>query len=286
MYDYITNPALIYQGPSSRAAALLSKPRAPLILVHDGGGTNFSYHLLSPIDRPVWGIENARLHDGGWWEGGLRQMAEHYVGLLAKILPEGGDILLGGWSLGGHLSLEMAHQIALAGRRSSGNNRSSGASTPAGPKFRVIGMIFIDTVFPHRLVELRGPLPTEPRFLSAEESKAMKLKEKVALNMTHARMMVQFWDIPRWKEDGLEVPPTILMRAKELVSDDPTKTFVDYVREFKLLGWDEYNEENGNFIKQVVEVEGHHFSIFDIKNLDDVTSKVRNAADEFDPLEF
>lgn len=90
MYEYVTNPALIYQGPSSRP------PRVPLILVHDGGGTHFNYHLLDPIDRPLWGIENARLHDGGWWEGGIPQMAGHYIELLGKILPYGGDILLGG----------------------------------------------------------------------------------------------------------------------------------------------------------------------------------------------
>ncbi|KAI0107368.1 alpha/beta-hydrolase [Hypoxylon sp. NC0597] len=287
IYEYITNPALIYQGPSE---AILSKPRAPLILIHDGGGTSFSYHLLDPIDRPLWGIENARLHDGGWWEGGISEMAAHYIGLLGKILPQGGDILLGGWSLGGHLALEMAHQIALANRNrgnrgNGGSTDSSGASTPAGPKFRVIGMIMIDTIFPKRLAELRGTLPTKPRFLTPEESKAMVLKEKVNLNMTHARMMIQFWDLPEWK-DGLKVPPTILMRAKEFVSKDPSKTFVDYVREFRLLGWDEYNEAHGNFIQEVVEVEGHHFSIFEMKNLEDVTAKVRDAADELDPPEF
>ncbi|KAI0892972.1 alpha/beta-hydrolase [Annulohypoxylon nitens] len=283
MYEYVTNPAQIYSGPSARAAALLTKQRVPLILVHDGGGTNFSYHLLDPIDRPLWGIENARLHDGGYWEGGIAQMAEHYVGLLGRILPEGGDILLGGWSLGGHLSLEMAHQIALAGQK--GNSAaSSGTSTPAAPKFRVIGMIFIDTIFPLRLGELRGVLPTEPVFLTPEQSKAMILKDKVDLNMTHARMMVMKWEVPRW--EGLKVPPTILMRAKEFVSDDPTKTFVDYVREFKLLGWDDYNKEHGNFIQDIVEVEGHHFSIFHMKNLESITMKVRNAADELDPPEF
>ncbi|KAI0836019.1 alpha/beta-hydrolase [Hypoxylon sp. FL0890] len=285
IYEYITNPALIYQGPSE---AILSKPRAPLILVHDGGGTTFSYHLLDPIDRPLWGIENARLHDGGWWEGGISQMATHYIGLLGKIMPQGGDILLGGWSLGGLLSLEMAHQIALAARnRGKGGNStdSSGTSTPAAPKFRVVGMIMVDSIFPRRLGELRGPLPTEPRFLTPEESKAMPLKEKVDLNMTHARMMVKSWDVPEWK-DGLKVPPTILMRAKEFVSNDPSKTFVDYVREFRLLGWDEYNEKHGNFIQDVVEIEGHHFSIFEMKNLDDITAKIRDAADELDPPEF
>ncbi|KAI2616962.1 alpha/beta-hydrolase [Hypomontagnella submonticulosa] len=276
MYEYVTNPALIYQGPSSRP------PRVPLILVHDGGGTHFNYHLLDPIDRPLWGIENARLHDGGWWEGGIPQMAGHYIELLGKILPYGGDILLGGWSLGGHLSLEMAHQIALAARKGKGSsNPGSGTSTPRAPKFRVLGMIFIDTVFPRSLADLRGPLPEDPVILSAEESKAMILKEKVNVNMTHARMMIQYWNLPKW-EDGLEVPPTILLRAKEAVSTDPSKSFVDYVRDFRLLGWDDYNEEHGNFIKGIVDVEGNHFSIFDIENLENVTKKIRDAADKLD----
>ncbi|KAI1372210.1 alpha/beta-hydrolase [Hypoxylon crocopeplum] len=275
-YEYLTNPALIYDRPGR---GFPDEPRAPLVLIHDGGGTTFSYHLLNPIGRPLWGIENARLHDGGWWEGGIRQMAEHYVELLAKILPEGGDILLGGWSLGGHLSLEMAHQIAVA------NRKSGGKSTSARPKFNVLGMIMVDTVFPLRLQDMRGPLPTEPVFLSAEESKTIKLKDKVNLNMTHARMMIRSWEIPEWK-DGLTVPPTILLRAKEFVSRDPSQTFVDYVREFRLLGWDEYNEENGTFIKKVEDVEGHHFSIFEPKNLDAVSKKISDAAYELDPLEF
>ncbi|OTB03141.1 hypothetical protein M426DRAFT_321947 [Hypoxylon sp. CI-4A] len=269
---------------------MYGKPRVPLVLVHDGGGTSFNYHLLDPIDRPLWGMENARLHAGGWWEGGIAQMAAHYIELIGKVMPRGGDIILGGWSLGGHLSLEMAHQIATAGRtRNNGADSadSSGASTPAGPRFRVVGMIFIDTVFPKDLKELRGPLPDDPVFLSAEESKAMKLKDKAGVNMTHARMMVQHWKLPRWKEEGLKVPPTILFRAKEFVAGGTDqKSFIDYTREFRLLGWDEYSEENGNFIKDVIEVEGNHFNIFDYKNLDDVTKKIADAADIFDPPDF
>ncbi|KAL7619669.1 hypothetical protein AAE478_010210 [Parahypoxylon ruwenzoriense] len=283
MYEYLTNPALIHEGPSRRARSVLAKPRAPLILVHDGGGTTFSYFLLDPVDRPLWGIENAKLHDGGWWSGGIAEMAAHYIQLLAKILPEGGDILLGGWSLGGHLALEMAHQIAKAACGS-----GDGTSTPQAPRFNVLGMVFIDTIFPGRLAELRGPQPDEPVLLTPEQSKAMKLKDKVNLNMTHARMMVRFWDMPRWRADGpdLTAPPTILLRAKEFVGREPSETFVDYVREFRLLGWDEYNREHGGFIRDVVDVEGHHFSIFEMNNLSRVSKQISEAADILDPPEF
>ncbi|KAI5863823.1 alpha/beta-hydrolase [Durotheca rogersii] len=326
MYDELSNPILVHEGPPTRANSLLAKPRAPLVLVHDGGGTTFSYCLLDPIGRPVWGIQNANLHRGGWWDGGISEMAAHYIRLLAKVLPQGGDILLGGWSLGGHLSLEMAYQIAKAARDdstssssstnggSSANGDGNGARTPV-PKFRVLGMIFIDTIFPRRLAELRGPLPTQPLLLSPEASRAMKLKEKVDVNMTHARMMVGSWAIPRWapssssaastssgsdngnddggKEDDEEgaeprppAPPTILLRAKEFVAPDSSKAFVDHVRDFRLLGWDEYNAANGGFIREVVDVEGHHFSIFKDEHLTGVSRKISAAADKLDPPGF
>lgn len=173
--------------------------------------------------------------------------------------------------MGGLLSLEMAHQIAIAARtHSNGNGNGNGyeAGRPA-PQFRVVGMIFIDSIFPLRLGELRGPMPTQPSILSAKESQAMKIKDKVNVNMTHARMMVGFWEVPQWKWSGkdIQVPPTILFRAKEFVNEDPSQNFVDYVRDFKLLGWDEYSQTHGNFIQDVIPVEGHHFSIFDMKNV-------------------
>lgn len=113
MYEYIKNPALIHEGPPRSATSMLSKPRVPLILVHDGGGTSFSYHLLDRINRPLYGIENAKLHDGGWWDGGVPEMAAHYVSLLGKILPEGGDILLGGMYCLNHLPTYLPSALYL-----------------------------------------------------------------------------------------------------------------------------------------------------------------------------
>ncbi|RYP05495.1 hypothetical protein DL764_003755 [Monosporascus ibericus] len=266
-YD-LENPALIYEGPRKG----VTQPLAPLILVHDGGGTTFSYHCLEPINRPLYGIQNARLHEGGWWEGGIPQMANHYITLLSKSMPGGGDILLGGWSLGGLLSLEMAHQLATAPSHTR--------------KFRVLGMVFIDSVYPRHLAEERMvalPLPSEPTVKTLEEMEAMKLKEKVDLNMMHARMMVRHWDLPKW--EGIAAPPTILLRAKERVESE-SQVFVDHNREELMLGWEKYNAEHGNFIKEVVEVEGHHFSIFEFDRIPDVTEKIRLAADALDWREF
>ena len=84
------------------------------------------------------------------------------------------------------MSLEMAHRIAIA-RRDGGT----------GAKFLVKGMVFIDSICPNFSPEMRARLPGDPIILSAQESEAMKLKDKVNVNMTHARMMVSFWELPK-----------------------------------------------------------------------------------------
>lgn len=86
------NPSLIHDGPPS------SSPPSPmpLFLTHDGGGTTFGYSCLDPLGRTTYGVHNAHWDEGGFWEGGIREMAAAYVGMIDRVLPEGGDILLGG----------------------------------------------------------------------------------------------------------------------------------------------------------------------------------------------
>ncbi len=129
-------------------------------------------------------------------------------------------------------------------------------------------MIFVDSVYPAYLTatpKSELSLPDNPIVKSAEELEAMKLKEKVEINMTHARMMARKWQLPRW--EGVAVPPTILLRAKESVQAEP-HAFVDYYRHSRTLGWERYMAEVGNFIKSVMDVEGHHFSLFEFDKVD------------------
>ncbi|KAI1819923.1 Alpha/Beta hydrolase protein [Xylaria intraflava] len=262
----LDNPSLIYQGP---VLPWLDRRPAPLILLHDGGGTTFNYHCLYPIGRTLYGIHNTRLDEGGYWESGIPGMASRYIELIETVLPEGGDILLGGWSLGGLLSLEVAWQLA---------NQPADSTRP---RFKVLGMVFLDSVYAGRLRELRN-MPSsaaEPITKTPEELAAMTLREKVDLNMTHARMMIANWHMPDWTGREAEIPPTILMRAKELVQEDGT-SFVDYARHFSMLGWDQYHR--ACWITKVVELDGHHFNIFADQYLKDITSKIASAADELD----
>ena len=84
------NPALVQVAPSSKQGA------APLILIHDGGGTTFSYHCLKPLHRTVYAIHNPRFYSGRIWAGGITAMAEVYVEMIRSVVPSRGSLILGG----------------------------------------------------------------------------------------------------------------------------------------------------------------------------------------------
>ena len=84
------NPALVQTAPPSKQGA------APLILIHDGGGTTFSYHCLKSLHRTVYAIHNPRFYSGRVWAGGITAMAKVYVEMIRSVVPSGGSLILGG----------------------------------------------------------------------------------------------------------------------------------------------------------------------------------------------
>ncbi len=73
-----------------------SKP-APIVLIHDGGGTTFSYFIIGNLQREVWAIHNPNYWTADLWEGGMDEMARHYIALM-KDAGISGPIILGGKS--------------------------------------------------------------------------------------------------------------------------------------------------------------------------------------------
>ncbi|KND92893.1 hypothetical protein TOPH_02402, partial [Tolypocladium ophioglossoides CBS 100239] len=113
----------------------------PIFLIHDGGGTTFAYHYLDPLYRFVYGIRNPYFfnHNAA---GGLPEMACSYAKYImqtvlqakfpAKRNSDGSiNILLGGWSFGGMLSLEVAKLLA------------------DDCVVHIVGILMVDTVYPH-----------------------------------------------------------------------------------------------------------------------------------------
>ena len=92
-------------------------PGQPLILVHPIGGGILCYNALARcLDgaRNVLGLESDGLESEAERETDLVRMASRYVEALRHLRPRG-PYLLGGWSMGGIVALEMARQLTDAG---------------------------------------------------------------------------------------------------------------------------------------------------------------------------
>ena len=84
------NPLLVQRAPFDKRA-----DSPPLILIHDGGGTTFSYFSLDSLSREVWAIHNPNYFTAEPWNGGMEEMALHYIHLIEKAGFKG-RVLLGG----------------------------------------------------------------------------------------------------------------------------------------------------------------------------------------------
>lgn len=298
---FSTNPTRIQECPVLPAAA---RRPAPLVLIHDGGGTTFSYHCLGPLGRSLYGIHspyfNAPLSalnsnasqspdvapdkspdgdnsDDRPWPGGLPQMARHYASLLPGTVPAG-EVILGGWSLGGLAALEMARALA----------------DNAEPRFRVLGLMLIDSVNPPRLGEGDAALvPVVPFAVPFTRFTREETKRRVRMNFEMASRLVSEWELPTWEgrpadqgggDPACRPPPAILLRAREYVPVEPglnAVSRVDIRRGDRLLGWGRYRED---FIIKVEDIPGHHFNIFAEEHLDTLTRKLKAACCDIEAL--
>lgn len=277
------NPDLIQHArPSAQP------PKTPLFLLHDGGGTVFSYHLLNPLGgRAVYGIHNPHFNEPEKvWTDGIPEMAWHYAQLIKRTLPpSGGDVILGGWSLGGCVSLEVAKVLSAKESR-----------------IRVLGIVMIDSVYPKVVDGVDLPKVVD-RVINWSESTRPETKEAVLRCFDEAYRMVREWTLPIWDEeeeqrDGNKEaagekkeaaqslssrrgpPPVYLLRAQETV---PTVAEgvarVDVHRTDRHLGWKNYRED---LITEVIDIPGHHFNVFAFEHLDEITDTIDDVVREIE----
>ena len=86
-------------------------------MVHPPGGIVVCYQALAQRlgrERPFYGIRSRGLHGEPDLPGRLEEMAEEYVAAIREVQPRG-PYLLGGWSAGGLVALEMAQQLLAQG---------------------------------------------------------------------------------------------------------------------------------------------------------------------------
>jgi thioesterase domain-containing protein len=105
-------PHLITLQPEGAQGA-----RRPLFLVHPLAGLVFPYYELAlqlGPDQPVYGLQSIGIAGEASPFTQIEAMAEHYLAAIHQVQPEG-PYQLAGWSFGGKIALEMAHQLHKRG---------------------------------------------------------------------------------------------------------------------------------------------------------------------------
>lgn len=91
----------------------------PLFLVHGWGGDVYGFvdlaNLLGP-DQPVYGIQAVGLDGKRPRHASVEEMADHYVKEIRSFQPEG-PYFIGGYSLGGLITFEVARLLDLQGQK-------------------------------------------------------------------------------------------------------------------------------------------------------------------------
>ncbi|KAH6603245.1 hypothetical protein Trco_008020 [Trichoderma cornu-damae] len=295
------NPELIQPEDWARP----DKPtyNTPVFLIHDGGGTTFAYHCLEVLGRYIYGIHNPYFYTGEVFEGGLPEMAYLYARWIRETVTAKGfparrrnrdgstSVMLGGWSLGGLLSMEIARQLA------------------DDDAVRVVGILMIDSVYPGKsssmgsipLIPTAGP-PTKRGVSEAKVPKVHEIKldeddssddastegEELSKNqilskrcMAEAVRMVRQWRLPEWTGRLYNRRPrVVLLRAKNYV---PTKegrvVGLDLNRDDRMLGWGDYDEE---MFSDVFDIDGHHFDIFAFDRIDGISRSIKKGLDRLE----
>ncbi|KAJ6787423.1 hypothetical protein PWT90_03263 [Aphanocladium album] len=275
------NPELVQPENWARMKSWTGK--TPVFLFHDGGGTTFAYHCLDPIKRFTYGVRNPYFFNEKKFEGGLPQMAAQYAAWVKEAVAADGfpakrpgrapvDILIGGWSLGGMTSLEIARQLE------------------GDADVRVKGILMIDSAYPALLAHRQqqavaaaapGQELGDPQALAQEEIGKSKNQVLSIRAMREARRMIARWEVPRW-EGALEGrrPPAVLIRARDSLYSEDWTSAIDANRGIRTLGWDLYDE---NMFVDVLEVDGHHFNMFDHSRIPGITAAISKALTKLDP---
>lgn len=213
----------------------------------------FNYFLLKPLGRAVYGIYNPRTGDGEQWPGGMTEMAGEYCQMILRTVAEG-EILIGGWSLGGMVALEAAHILALM----------------PGCPVKVKGIIMIDTDFPH------GPSPSGTKSVEtrvANSKAAMgqhvkpEIRQAVERSMAQAAKLIDEWQPPKWTTQ-IVPPRTVLIRGREKMDDE------DVYRERRALGWEDYEPD---IMVAVLDVGGTHYSMWEKQHISTVDIQLHRA---------
>jgi hypothetical protein len=127
------------------------------------------------------------------------------------------------------------------------------------PKVNVAGILMIDSPFPDYRHALSLALESPP-----SEDGPVSTRSDIEKSMLQTVTMLHKWKIPVWRREPQ--PHTVMLCAGDDVgSDHVALSLVDQFRDSPTLGWNE--RAGSSIVKESYPIQGHHFSIFDPRNV-------------------
>ncbi|KAH0439176.1 thioesterase [Colletotrichum camelliae] len=249
------NPFLIQDATAGRGFGSARPPAAPLFLIHDASGNILSYLKLGFLGgaRKVYGISDPHFgHEGGAWLS-VDKLAQHYIKLIRKVMLRG-DILLGGWSFGGIVAIQMAHMLATEGRG-----------------LACSGLVLIDTIYlsPSRSLGSDANSNLAP---SMPPNVTPDTRDEILASLVRCHMLCSTWSPPSWA--SRRAPSAVLIKAGDLILGQlghpepigdrgPGSCRLDAQRHQIDLGW---SETQPGLVTAVIDTPGHHYALFADEN--------------------
>ncbi|KAG8158000.1 hypothetical protein KVR01_012272 [Diaporthe batatas] len=251
------NPLLIQDDP---ACGPLQGETHPFFLIHDASGLVSSYLKLGPLGTRVYALHDPKFENNGHcgWQS-VRDMALHYITLIRRRHSRG-QIIIGGWSFGGIVAVEIARTLAVQGRG-----------------LTVSKVILLDTVYP-RCERPEATKENTAQYVTGIEGLSPQTRNRLETALVRATCLADRWIVPQWtlprqlheplaKGSPLPgqlpmPPPVILIRARDKVGmvDENEKCVLDRTRFLPQLGWEDLHPD---FISAVIKVNGNHYTLFD-----------------------
>ena len=94
-----------------------SGSKTPLFCIHPVGGLGSVYKNLADAlgpDQPLWSFQASGLEGNEAMHDSIPSMAQAYIAAMKTVQPAG-PYQLAGWSMGGRIGHEMAHQLSVLG---------------------------------------------------------------------------------------------------------------------------------------------------------------------------
>jgi phthiocerol/phenolphthiocerol synthesis type-I polyketide synthase C len=234
----------------------------PLIFIHPLGGSVFCYNDLSRAlgsEQPLYALQAHAFIDESYRLDSIEAMASEYIREIRAAQPYG-PYLLGGWSLGGVISLEIAHQLReqnesvdILALIDSAPTVFGELTTETERDLFVFRLVILDVGLAEKTIQILEKLPLleaieylyqqikrqsrQPNLVSKEdlEHRINVMRQLLALSIAY--------QVPQYLGE------ISLFKADQPLSE--------YAGLSSNLGWDAYVEH----VEQVQTIPGNHFTL-------------------------